>query len=67
MVYLPTKGDNMIHLKTKEQARQFGIDYQIWASEKDLSYGEIEHFQNKLFKLAEKFDLVEEFRENGII
>lgn len=57
----------MSHTKTKEQARQFGIDYQKWASEKDLSYGEVLHFQNKLSTLAEKFDLVEEFKENGII
>lgn len=55
------------HIKTKEQARQYGIDYQNWASNKDLSYGEVIHFHNKLSKIAEKFDLVEEFRENGVI
>jgi len=57
----------MTHIKTKEQARQYAIDYQNWASGKDLSYGEIIHFTNKLRKLAEKFKLVEEFEENGII
>lgn len=57
----------MAYIKTKEQARQFGINYQEWASNQDLSYGELLHFQNKLSKLAEKFDLVEEFQENGII
>jgi hypothetical protein len=57
----------MRHIKTKEQARQYGIDYQKYASENDLSYGEILHFQNKLKTLAEKYDLVEEFEENGII
>jgi hypothetical protein len=57
----------MAYIKTKEQARQYGIDFQNWASNKDLSYGELIHFQNKLSKIAEKFDLVEEFQENGII
>jgi len=57
----------MPYIKTKAQARQYGIDYQKWASEQDLSYGEVIHFTNKLSKIAEKFDLVEEFQENGII
>lgn len=54
-------------IKTKDQARQYGIDWQNWASNQSLSYGELIHFQNKLTKLAEKFGLVEEFKENGLI
>lgn len=57
----------MPYIKTKEHARQYGIDFQSWASDKDLSYDELIHFKNKLSKIAEKFDLVEEFQENGII
>ena len=57
----------MNHIKTKEQARQYGIDFQKWSSEQNLSYGEILHFQNKLSTLAEKFNLTEEFKENGLI
>jgi hypothetical protein len=57
----------MNRIKTKEQARQYGIDYQKWASEEALSYGEISHFQNELSILAKKFGLVKEFKENGII
>lgn len=57
----------MIHIKTKDQARQYAIDFQKWGSNRALSYGELLHFQNKLTKLAEKFDLVEEFKENGLI
>jgi len=56
-----------MEIKTKEQARQYAIDYQKQASEKDLSYGELLRFQNKLLILAERFNLVEEFKENGII
>ena len=55
------------NIKTKEEARQFAVDYQKGISEKNLSYKEILHFQNKLTILAERFNLTEEFRENGII
>jgi hypothetical protein len=54
-------------IKTKEQARQYAIDYQNWSSNKDLSWGESLDFQNKLRSLAKKFGLVKEFKENGII
>jgi hypothetical protein len=54
-------------IKTKEQARQYGIQHQQWASDKDLSYGELIHFQDKLSTLAKKFGLINEFKENGII
>ncbi len=57
----------MNNIKTKNQAQQYAMDYQKWASEQDLSYGEILHFQDKLIKLAKRFNLVKEFKENGII
>jgi hypothetical protein len=57
----------MLNIKTKEQARQHAIEYQHFSSDKDLSYGEIIHFQNKFYLLAKKFNLVREFKENGII
>jgi hypothetical protein len=62
------KGENkMPYIKTKEQARQYGIDYQKWASERSIGYGELLFIQNKLTTLAKKFGLVKEFKENGII
>ena len=54
-------------IKTKEQARQYAIDFQQWASEKALSYNELILFQEKLKAIATKFHLVNEFKENGII
>jgi hypothetical protein len=45
----------MDYIKTKEQARQYGIDFQKWVSGENLSYGEISHFQNKLYTLAKNF------------
>jgi len=52
---------------TREEARQYAIDWQIWMSNKNLSYGEIAEWQMIFRELAERFDLEEEFKENGII
>ena len=54
-------------IKTKEEARQFAIDYQSWQSTQSLSYGELADWTELLTILAEKFDLTEEFKENCII
>jgi hypothetical protein len=50
-----------------EEAREFAIDWQQWASEQNMSYGELAEWSNILTELANKFDLTEEFIENGII
>jgi hypothetical protein len=54
-------------IKTKEQARQKAIDFQQWQSAQSLSYGELAKWAAYFEKLAEKFGLRDEFRENGII
>jgi len=54
-------------ITTQEEARQYAIDWQNWQAEQSLSYGELIEWQEKFSKLAEEFDLVEEFKENGII
>jgi hypothetical protein len=54
-------------LKTKERARQYAMDYQKWVSEQNLSYGELSQYQGMLETIGKKFDLIEEFKENGII
>lgn len=51
----------------KEQARQKAIEWQIEASDKALSYSELAYWTNLFYKLATRFGLVREFRENGII
>lgn len=53
--------------KTKEEARQYAIDWQNWVSEQHLSWEEISKWESEMEDIAIKFDLVEEFRENGII
>jgi hypothetical protein len=54
-------------LKTKEEARQYAIDWQQWASEQDLSYEELAEWGAEFERLAEEFDLTDEFKENAII
>lgn len=53
--------------KTKGQARQVGIEFQDWASNQNLSYGELSHYQNEIYNMAKRFGLIREFKENGII
>lgn len=52
---------------TKEEARQYAIDWQYWVSEENLSYEELADWQVHFTDIAKKFGLVREFIENGII
>ena len=61
-----TKNENTF--ECAEEVRQHAIDWQNWVSDKQsLSYGELLAWQIHFERLANKFDLVEEFKENGII
>lgn len=57
----------MPKITTQDQARQYAFDKQAELSERDLSYSEIATAQAELERLAEEFNLTEEFKENGII
>lgn len=54
-------------INTKEEAREFAIEWQKWASEQILYLSELFEWQNFFAELARRFDLIEEFKENGII
>jgi hypothetical protein len=64
-------------IKTQEEARQYAIDWQIWVSEQNpiganaddckLYTSDVAKWGEVFTELAERFDLEEEFRENGII
>lgn len=54
-------------ITTQEEARDYAIEWQNWQSEQSLSYGEVAEWAGIFRALAEKFDLIEEFEENGII
>lgn len=53
--------------KTQDEARQYAIEWQQWAGEQRLSYGELAEWAGVFEELAKKFDLEDEFKENGII
>jgi hypothetical protein len=52
---------------SEDQARDIAIEYQMYAGEHDLSYGEIVYFNNRLEDIASKFGLLDEFKENGVL
>ena len=60
--------------KTQEEARDFAIEWQNWVGEQNqigqeptLYQSDLVKWQSYFEKLAKQFDLVEEFKENGII
>lgn len=54
-------------ITTEDEARQQAIDFQTWSSEQSLSYSELIQWQEYFIALAKKFDLTDEFKENGIL
>jgi hypothetical protein len=54
-------------IKTKEEARQYAMDWQNWVADQDLSWEEISKWESELEDIATEFGLTEEFKENGII
>ncbi len=51
----------------KENARQKAIDFQADFCINSYSYEELSEFAEYFTKLAKRYGLVKEFRENGII
>lgn len=54
-------------IKDAGQAETLAIDWQNWASEQSLSYGELAEWEDFFRKLGRDFNLTAEFSENGII
>lgn len=54
------------YLNGKENARNKAIDYQNWAADQELSYGELLEYSLYFEKLGKRYGLLAEFRENGI-
>jgi hypothetical protein len=60
--------------KTQEEARQYAIDWQNWLSEQNqigqeptVYTTDLIEWQGIFESLGRKFDLTDEFKENGII
>ena len=53
-------------IQTKDEARNIAIEWQYQQANKDMFYSDLIDTQNFFSGLASKFDLKEEFIENGI-
>ena len=53
--------------KRKERARNFAIEWQLDFHNQNYSYGEIVYYQTLFYKLARRYGLIKEFKENAII
>jgi hypothetical protein len=54
-------------IKTKAEAIAYAQEWQAWQAEQSLSYMELAHWQEYWNTIGYQFDLLEEFKENGII
>jgi len=52
--------------KNREAVRQEAIEWQADFNNHDYSWGELFEWQSHFRELGEKYDLIEEFEENGI-
>lgn len=55
------------NIKTREQARDFAIEWQHTTMQESMTLAEVCDWHNTFEELAAKFDLTDEFKENGII
>lgn len=61
------KIEQLSTIKTEDEARQAAIDWQAWSSDQSLSYGELADWAGAFETLGKKFNLTDEFKENGIL
>jgi hypothetical protein len=54
-------------IETVEEARQLAIDWQQWQADKALSMVQLMVFASYFEDIGKKFNLTDEFKENGII
>ena len=56
-----------INITSAGQAQSRAIDWQHWQAEQSLSIGELAEWHDYWQKVAEQYNLTEEFKENAII
>lgn len=61
------KFPNLPIVTTAEEARDVAIAWQEWQSNKSMSIGALSQWHYYFEQLAKKYNLTDEFRENGII
>ena len=53
--------------KAKESARNKAVEWQSGFCDQNYSYGELVYYGEYFSRLAKRYGLVREFKENGII
>lgn len=56
-----------VYQKAKERARNKAVEWQNGFCDHNYSYGELVYYRDYFGRLAKRYGLVKEFRENGII
>ena len=54
-------------MKTKDEARSYAIDLHESMNKSSVSWSEYHEIQIKILKVARRFGLVREFKENGLL
>ena len=57
---------NNTYQENKKAARQEAIEWQNWASEVSMSWGECAYWNEHFERLGRRYGLLREFHENGI-
>lgn len=55
------------YYKAKESARSKAVEWQRSFESHDYSYGELAYYGEYFSRLAKRYGLVREFKENGIV
>lgn len=54
-------------LKTADDAREHAQEWQAWTANNAMSYMELADWEDYFREIAKKFDLTDEFKENGVL
>lgn len=60
-------GNRLVDIGTREEARDFAIQWQADFARRDYSWSELQQWGAVFDLIGLDFDLLEEFKENGII
>lgn len=53
-------------VRTAEEAHELAVQWQDWQSEQSLSMGDLAEWSSFFQEIGERFDLIDEFKENAI-
>ena len=54
-------------IESQDEARQLAIDWQNWQADQALSLAELSDMHEYFVALGKRYNLTDEFKENGII